>query len=98
MCPRKKVCRGSGAGVTVKKNSKQTGDCDLSRESSGPSQLFLLRIWQREDQAADPESWHGKIQHPSSGEVRIFTSCGELRQAILDMMARESAGQLADES
>ncbi len=66
-------------------NSDLTGSQDRSHEDSGPSQLFLLRVWLGVE--ASEDDWHGRVQHPVTGETHHFRTCAELRHIILGMMA-----------
>ena len=66
-------------------NSDLTGSQDRSHEDRGPSQLFLLRVWLGDEPGEN--DWHGRVQHPVTGEAHHFRTCAELRRIILGMMA-----------
>ena len=51
-------------------NSDLTDIPDRNHESRGPSQLFLLRVWLYEEPGEN--DWHGRIQHPVTGEAHPF--------------------------
>jgi hypothetical protein len=68
---------------------------DQNHEYRGPSQLFLLRVWQ--DDARNENDWHGRVQHAVTGEAHYFQSCAELRCIIRDMLAETKLDQLIDE-
>ncbi len=70
-------------------NSEITDDQE-SHRARGPSQLFLLRVWL--DDGPDENDWHGRVQHPVTGEAHHFRTCAELRRLIRDMMAPEKSG------
>ncbi len=54
---------------------------------SGPSHLFLLRLWmQGQHEAEDLTNWLGRLQDPITGEALEFQGWTELRGAILCMM------------
>ena len=59
---------------------------DWSHQYRGPSQLFLLRVWQDESNGND---WHGRVQHTVTGEAHPFRTCAELSRIIRDMTAPE---------
>ena len=62
---------------------------DRSHEYHGPSQLFLLRVWL--DDEPGENDWHGRVQHPVTGEAHYFRTCAELRRIIRGMMAPEKS-------
>ena len=68
-------------------NSDLTDSPDRSHEYRGPSQLFLLRVWL--DDEPGENDWHGRVQHPVTGEAHPFRTCAELKRLIRDMMATE---------
>ena len=76
-------------------NADLVDTSDRSHEYSGPSQLFLLRVWL--DDAASENDWHGRIQHSVTGEAHYFQTCAELRRIIRDMMAPTKSDQFSDE-
>ncbi len=76
-------------------NSDSTDTPDRRQADRGPSQLFLVRVWL--DDEPGENGWHGRVQHPVTGEAHPFRTCAELREAILKMMAPQIAGPSADE-
>ena len=76
-------------------NSDLTDIPDRSHEYRGPSQLFLLRVWL--DDEPDENDWHGRVQHPVTGEAHYFRTCAELRRIIHNMLAPTKSDQFADE-
>ena len=76
-------------------NSTLTDTSDRSREHRGPSQLFLLRVWL--DNELGENDWHGRVQHPFTGEAHYFRTCAELRRIIRGMMAPEKSDPLLED-
>ena len=76
-------------------NSDLTDTPDQSHVCRGPSQLFLLRVWL--DDASSENNWHGRVQHPVTGEAHYFQTCAELRRIIRDMLAPTQSDQFTDE-
>ena len=70
-------------------NSDLTGSPDRSDEYRGPSQLFLLRVWL--DDEPGENDWHGRVQHPVTGEAHHFRTCAELGRTIRCMMAPQKS-------
>ncbi len=68
-------------------NSDSSNAPDRSHDHRGRSQLFLLRVWL---DGPGENDWHGRVQHPVTGEAHPFRTCAELRGIILDMMAPKS--------
>ncbi len=66
-------------------NSNISDTADRSHAYCGPSQLFLLRVWL--DDEPGENDWHGRVQHPVTGEAHHFRTCAELGRFIRDMMA-----------
>ena len=70
-------------------------DQDRSHADRGPSQLFLLRVWL--DDEPGENDWHGRVQHPVTGEAHPFRTCAELKRLIRDMMAPEKTDPFTQE-
>ncbi len=66
-------------------HSSITDTPDRSHDERGPSQLFLLRVWL--DDEIGENDWHGRVQHPVTGEAHSFRTCAKLKRLIRDMMA-----------
>ncbi len=65
----------------------ETNDDDQNLPS-GPSHLFLLRLWvQAEHEAGDQTDWLGRLQDPLTGETCAFRGWAGLRETILRMAA-----------
>ncbi len=76
-------------------NSDITDTPDRSHVDCGPSQLFLLRVWL--DDVTGENDWHGRVQHPVTGEAHSFRTCAELKRLIWEMMAPEKSDSFARE-
>ncbi len=76
-------------------NSDSTDTSHRSHAERGPSQLFLLRVWL--DDEPGENDWHGRVQHPVTGEAHPFRTCAELKRLIRDMMAREKSNPFIQE-
>ena len=74
-------------------NPDLTGSQDRSHEDRGPSQLFLLRVWL--DDEPGENDWHGRVQHPGTGEAHDFQSWVELRHIVRAMMAPKKSRSVA---
>ncbi len=66
---------------------------------SGPSHLFLLRVWLSEwDDGQGQASWRGRLQDPVTGQTREFRGWRGLQRAVLHMIAgQQSQGGWNDE-
>ncbi len=62
-----------------------TGKHNLDRQPHGPSQLFLLRVW--ESDLPGERDWQGVLQQTVTGESRAFRSCEELRNLIFEFVS-----------
>ncbi len=76
-------------------NSDSTNPPDRSPADRGPSQLFLLRVWL--DDEPGENDWHGRIQHPVTGEAHSFRTCAELKRLIREMMAPKKSDSFIPE-
>ncbi len=76
-------------------NSDLIDTSHRSQADRGPSQLFLLRVWL--DDEPGENDWHGRVQHPVTGEAHPFRTCAELKRLIRDMMAPEKSDSFARE-
>ncbi len=76
-------------------NSDSTDTPNRSHADRGPSQLFLLRVWL--DDKPGENDWHGRVQHPVTGEAHPFRTCAELKRLIRDMMARDKSNPFIQE-
>ncbi len=68
---------------------------DRSHADRGPSQLFFLRVWL--DDEPGENDWHGRVQHPVTGEAHAFRTCAELKRLIREMMAPEKSDPFTPE-
>ncbi len=76
-------------------NSSMTDTPDRSRVERGRSQLFLLRVWL--DDGPGENDWHGRVQHPVTGEAHAFRTCAELKRLIREMMAPDKSDSFTPE-
>ncbi len=76
-------------------NSDKIGPPDRSHAARGPSQLFFLRVWL--DDGPGENDWHGRVQHPVTGEAHPFRTCAELKRLIREMMAPEKSDPFTPE-
>ncbi len=76
-------------------HSDITDTLDRSHAYRGASQLFLLRVWL--DDEPGENDWHGRLQHPVTGEAHHFWTCAELKRIIRDMMTPKKSDSFTRE-
>ncbi len=68
--------------------------CESDSHRHGPSQLFLLRVWQGE--RPGPKDCQGVLQQTVTGEQRYFRNSQDLIPILLEFVSRRSDGQSGD--
>ncbi len=72
----------------MSRDLEATEQSELERQPHGPSQLFLLRVW--EGDRPGPTDWQGVLQQTVTGETRYFRSCEELRRILFEFASPRS--------
>ncbi len=81
---------------SVNRNLDANVEFETDRQTRGPSQLFLLRVWPQNTPGAN--DCQGRLQHTVTGESHYFHSCDELRLILFGLMSPRGIREMEEET